>query len=122
MSHGLSASTLALTRALIERRSLDAVVLSGADAVAWVTPPSSVLAAAGVPGDARHFYFGSVNGGVWKRGRHNRGTGYIKDLEKLNAAQILGWIVGKPVGYNFRKTLSLCRRRAGVEFFPLVNV
>lgn len=34
-----------------------------------------------------------INGGVWKRGRHNRGTGYIKDLEKLNAAQILGWIV-----------------------------
>jgi len=34
-----------------------------------------------------------VNGGVWSRGRHTRGKGYLGDLEKLNAAQILGWIV-----------------------------
>lgn len=34
-----------------------------------------------------------VNGGVWSRGRHTRGKGYINDLEKLNEAQILGWIV-----------------------------
>jgi hypothetical protein len=33
------------------------------------------------------------NGGVWMSGRHNRGKGYLDDLEKLNAAQAMGWIV-----------------------------
>jgi len=31
-----------------------------------------VLAVAGVPGDAKHFYFGSVNGGVWETGDAGR--------------------------------------------------
>lgn len=34
-----------------------------------------------------------VNGGTWVSGRHNRGTGYLKDLEKLNSAQAQGWRV-----------------------------
>lgn len=34
-----------------------------------------------------------INGGVWKSGRHNRGQGYINDLEKLNNAAALGWLV-----------------------------
>ena len=34
-----------------------------------------------------------INGGVWKAGRHNRGQGYINDLEKLNNAAALGWLV-----------------------------
>lgn len=34
-----------------------------------------------------------VNGGVWSKGRHVRGTGYIRDMEKLNEAQVAGWIV-----------------------------
>jgi hypothetical protein len=32
-----------------------------------------------------------VHGGVWSRGRHVRGSGFIRDLEKLNAAVLLGW-------------------------------
>lgn len=32
-------------------------------------------------------------GGVWTRGRHTRGAGYVKDLEKYNEAACLGWIV-----------------------------
>ncbi|HSE11469.1 MAG TPA: hypothetical protein VLB69_02430, partial [Rudaea sp.] len=31
-----------------------------------------VLAVAGVPGDTKHFYFGSVNGGVWETGDAGR--------------------------------------------------
>ena len=34
-----------------------------------------------------------VDGGVWTRGRHTRGAGYLKDCEKLNEAAILGWLV-----------------------------
>lgn len=34
-----------------------------------------------------------VNGGVWSGGRHVRGSGYIKDREKVNEAQLLGWTV-----------------------------
>lgn len=34
-----------------------------------------------------------INGGIWTHGRHIRGSGYIGDRAKINAAQILGWIV-----------------------------
>ena len=34
-----------------------------------------------------------INGGVWSQGRHNRGRGYLNDLDKLNAAQASGWRV-----------------------------
>ena len=32
-----------------------------------------------------------VDGGTWVGGRHNRGAGYEKDCEKLNAACVAGW-------------------------------
>lgn len=32
-----------------------------------------------------------VEGGVWIRGRHNRASGFLKDMEKYNAAAVLGW-------------------------------
>jgi hypothetical protein len=34
-----------------------------------------------------------VNGGVFVQGRHTRGSGAVKDWEKLNEAQLLGWTV-----------------------------
>ena len=34
-----------------------------------------------------------VEGGVWNGGRHTRGKGYIGDMEKYNAAVILGFQV-----------------------------
>jgi very-short-patch-repair endonuclease len=34
-----------------------------------------------------------IEGGIWRGGRHNRATGYETDLEKYNAAVLLGWRV-----------------------------
>lgn len=34
-----------------------------------------------------------IEGGIWTRGRHTRGTGFLKDIEKYNQAQMDGWIV-----------------------------
>jgi very-short-patch-repair endonuclease len=34
-----------------------------------------------------------VQGGIYVRGAHSRGTGLERDYEKLNAAQMLGWDV-----------------------------
>lgn len=32
-----------------------------------------------------------VEGGAWINGRHNRASGFLKDMEKYNAAAVLGW-------------------------------
>lgn len=34
-----------------------------------------------------------VEGGVWEYGRHNRASGFLKDMEKYNEAAALGWKV-----------------------------
>jgi hypothetical protein len=34
-----------------------------------------------------------IEGGIWSGGRHTRGAGYTKDLEKYNTAARLGWKV-----------------------------
>ena len=32
-----------------------------------------------------------VEGGIWSSGRHTRGSGYLADMAKYNAATMLGW-------------------------------
>ena len=34
-----------------------------------------------------------IEGSVWARGRHTRGSGYLGDIEKYNEATALGWRV-----------------------------
>lgn len=69
------------------------------------------IAAAGLPAPTPQYVFHStrkwrldfawpaamvaaeVHGGTWTRGRHVRGGGFQKDREKMNEAQLLGWLV-----------------------------
>ncbi len=80
-------------------------------AVAGIDPLALLCRAHGLPQPIREHRFDAVrrwrfdyswpdrlvaveqNGGVWTSGRHTRGAGYLKDCEKLNQAQVLGWIV-----------------------------
>jgi len=34
-----------------------------------------------------------VQGGIWTRGAHTRGIGYMRDCSKLNDAQLQGWLL-----------------------------
>ncbi len=34
-----------------------------------------------------------AEGGIWTKGRHVRGGGFIADCEKYNTAALLGWMV-----------------------------
>jgi len=52
-----------------------------------------------------------VEGGVWIRGRHTRGSGFLKDMEKYNAAASRGWLVLRttPKELWSEETLDLIR-------------
>jgi len=44
-----------------------------------------------------------VEGGVWTKGRHTRGSGFVKDMEKYNAAAVLGWTLIRVTPSNLVK-------------------
>lgn len=44
-----------------------------------------------------------VQGGIWNRGKHGRGSGILKDYEKLNEAQSGGWVVLQLTPQQVRK-------------------
>jgi hypothetical protein len=65
-----------------------------------------------------------VEGGVWTGGRHTRGAGFLKDVEKYNRAAVLGWRLlrvtpDKLVSFGtfemLREIFGLRERNAGVE-------
>jgi len=65
-----------------------------------------------------------VEGGVWTGGRHTRGAGFLKDIEKYNRAAVLGWRLlrvtpDKLVSFGtfemLREILGLRERSAGVK-------
>lgn len=34
-----------------------------------------------------------IEGAVWRQGRHTRGSGFVADMEKYNAAALQGWLL-----------------------------
>jgi hypothetical protein len=46
-----------------------------------------------------------IEGGAFTKGRHTRGPGFIKDMEKYNAAVVLGWKLLRyiPSNVNFKQ-------------------
>ena len=53
-----------------------------------------------------------VQGAVWTGGRHTRGSGFVKDIEKYNAAAAMGWriIRCQPKELCTMATLQLVRQ------------
>lgn len=53
-----------------------------------------------------------VEGGIWTGGRHTRGAGYAKDLEKYNEAAMRGWRVLRvtPTQVQNGEALTLVQR------------
>jgi hypothetical protein len=65
-----------------------------------------------------------VEGGVWTGGRHTRGAGFLKDVEKYNRAAVLGWrllrvtpdkLVSTGTFEMLREIFGLRESNAGVE-------
>lgn len=61
-----------------------------------------------------------VEGGIWKYGRHNRATGFIKDIEKYNEATLMGWKILRTTPQNLnsltfyemiKKLITLCNKK-----------
>jgi len=53
-----------------------------------------------------------VEGGVWHGGRHCRGSGFVKDMEKYNEATCMGWrlIRCQPDDVCTMETIDLLKR------------
>jgi len=53
-----------------------------------------------------------VDGSIWTQGRHTRGSGWIKDTEKLNTAACLGWrlLRVQPADLHKESTIELIKR------------
>ncbi len=50
-----------------------------------------------------------VEGGVWISGRHNRPSGFLRDMEKYNTASSLGWLLFRVVPNKEEELLNFLR-------------
>lgn len=61
-----------------------------------------------------------VEGGVWTRGRHTRPRGFLGDIEKYNAATLMGWRVFRttPDDLYTQRTLLMLKQAILCDFSP----
>jgi very-short-patch-repair endonuclease len=52
-----------------------------------------------------------IEGGAWTRGRHTRGDGFTRDLEKYNEAVLAGWRVLRFTAAHVRSGYALAATR-----------
>lgn len=57
-----------------------------------------------------------VEGGVWTGGRHTRGVGFVKDMEKYNAAAVQGWRIIRCQPAELSKTKTLITLREALQW------
>ena len=50
-----------------------------------------------------------VEGGVWTQGRHIRPNGFLNDMEKYNAATVMGWRILRTTPKDKMKLLPLIK-------------
>lgn len=62
-----------------------------------------------------------VEGGIWTRGRHNRGTGFLRDMEKYNALAAAGWRLFRCVPSDMPLAAVAMIREAVANPPPCVN-
>lgn len=53
-----------------------------------------------------------IDGGIYTQGRHTRGSGFEKDMEKLNSAAVMGWAVYRFTPDQVRNGTALNELRA----------
>lgn len=51
-----------------------------------------------------------IHGGIHSGGRHTRGGGFVEDREKMNEAQLLGWIVLEVAPDHLKKMRTMVER------------
>ena len=56
-----------------------------------------------------------VEGGVFTGGRHTRSLGFLNDIEKYNAAAVLGWTVVRTVPDELYTEKNLAMLKALIE-------
>jgi hypothetical protein len=59
-----------------------------------------------------------VEGGIWSGGRHTRGVGFIKDMEKYNKATLLGWRVLRIQPSELRALQTIDMIREAINLSP----
>lgn len=83
-----------------------------------------------IPGRRHRFDFAwrdqrlllEVQGGVWTGGKHGRGSGIIKDQEKLNLAAINGWRVLQVSANHIRDGKALLWIQQALGLTPPENI
>ena len=59
-----------------------------------------------------------VEGGIWTGGRHVRGAGFLKDIEKYNAAAVLGWRVLRVTPRTLCSPQTFALLKRALDFTP----